>query len=538
MAGSLSLTKPRRWPRRFRPLWSLRQRRSHKARQQWEAAACWFRLRYVDGARATKALQLLSQQGDRVALHFIVGELSQRSLTYLYVGVAPEQTERLQQMARDFGLMLESVATLPQRESAVDLMLPVTQIVWRQNGHLHLIAGQLFQSVPTLTSERDASYWPLPSVHTEASGQTKTTAQAEATAWCLPTPPPLGITSALSWSHDRVPTALTSAEFAAPAPLQWPLGWASNGQMLRQPGVVNLYGQSDSVAIWLVAQISQMLSEKQTRLIVLDGSGTVVPQLKRKSVVTRQLGKKITYLDIDGTLLTTGCNPLAPLPHEEDAALVARWQRWFAGTQSVETNALLQQAQQSGVGDLSGLNQWLIQQERQGKQAGIAALQRFIQRLTADRTLREWLLWPTNPFDQLPDGVLLFSCRIPAEDSAKEARWARIQLLRMLYLAACACTETQLVLHGLPWEMVAVCQSNHASLLISNGPPQPHATTVLTAAQPLGRKKLAQRFFADHALLAEQLALLRNRDALVSRNNTFYNTHWIREKRYPQAVDK
>ena len=57
----------------------------------------------------------------------------------------------------------------------------------------------------------------------------------------------------------------------------------------------------------------------------------LVPRLKRKAAVTRLLGEQLAYVDMDGTSLANGFNPLAAVPGETEEALLQRWQRWFGG---------------------------------------------------------------------------------------------------------------------------------------------------------------------------------------------------------------
>lgn len=69
-------------------------------------------------------------------------------------------------------------------------------------------------------------------------------------------------------------------------------------------------------------------------------------------------------MDIDGTSLVSGFNPLAAAPGETEAGMAQRWQRWFRGMnvypQSIQ---LLAWAQQDGVEDIPGLRKWLKQAE-------------------------------------------------------------------------------------------------------------------------------------------------------------------------------
>src|SRR5690606_2141383 len=132
-------------------------------------------------------------------------------------------------------------------------------------------------------------------------------------------------------------------------------------------------------------------------LVVLDGVGDLVPHLKRRAAVTRLLGEQLAYLDIEASALAQGFNPLAAVPGETTAATGRRWQQWFAGMGvHPQGLALLDKAQQVGLGDIPALRQWLRQVERQGPQVAVSSLALALDRLLAHRPLREWLSWPAE----------------------------------------------------------------------------------------------------------------------------------------------
>ncbi|MCP5013084.1 MAG: hypothetical protein GY942_24160, partial [Aestuariibacter sp.] len=210
---------------------------------------------------------------------------------------------------------------------------------------------------------------------------------------------------------------------------------------LQVNGRVNVYGRQEAVADWLVHQVVQMISISPANLVVIDGRGDLVPKLKRKAAVTRLLGTQLAYLDMDGTSLAGGFNPLAAVPGEDAESQVQRWQQWFQGMavhpQGIQ---LLGQAHADGVGDLPALRKWLKQQERQGQYTAVSSLGMAMNRLTASRKLREWLEWPTNPYEILPEGSLFFAC--------KASGWDRQHLLRSVLLSVMQVEGVYLIVHG------------------------------------------------------------------------------------------
>ncbi len=79
-------------------------------------------------------------------------------------------------------------------------------------------------------------------------------------------------------------------------------------------GRVNIYGREEAAADWMVHQVTQMVSLDPANLVVIDGAGDLVPRLKRKAAVTRLLGERLAYVNIDGASLAGGFNPLAAVP--------------------------------------------------------------------------------------------------------------------------------------------------------------------------------------------------------------------------------
>jgi hypothetical protein len=273
------------------------------------------------------------------------------------------------------------------------------------------------------------------------------------------------------------------------------------------------------VAEWLTHQVTQMISLDHANLVVIDGAGDLVPKLKRKAAVTRLLGEQLAYVDMDAASLAGGFNPLAGAPGETEAGMVARWQRWFQGM-SVHPQGvhLLERARQDGVGDIPSLRKWLKQAERQGQYAAVSSLSMALNRLTASRTLREWLEWPTNQFDILPEGALFFA--------VKGTDWARQQLLRAVLLGVIQVAGARLIVHGFPWRAFTMAHlENQEQTIVSNGPLLPGSTVVVTESHVQGAARLAVRFLGGDDLLSENLDLLGPGEGIgVYGKETFFAT--------------
>jgi hypothetical protein len=261
-------------------------------------------------------------------------------------------------------------------------------------------------------------------------------------------------------------------------------------------GRVNVYGRQEAVSDWLVHQVTQMISLDSANLVVIDGIGDLVPQLKRKAAVTRLLGEQLVYVDMDSASLAGGFNPLAAVPGEAVEHQVQRWQQWFQGM-SVHPQGiqLLAQAHQDGIADIPALLKWLKQKERQGHYgqslcAAVSSLRLALNRLTANRKLREWLDWPTNPYEILPEGSLFFTC--------KASGWDRQQLLRSALWSAMQVKDVHLIVHGFPWQKVDETRlGKQIEVVISNGPLFPDTTVVLTESHAQGVSALVKRFLAS-----------------------------------------
>jgi hypothetical protein len=263
-----------------------------------------------------------------------------------------------------------------------------------------------------------------------------------------------------------------------------------------------------------------MVHLNPANLVVIDGRGDLVSQLKRKVAVTRLLGEQLLYIDMDSASFVGGFNPLAAVPGENAKRQVQHWQRWFQGMavppQGIQ---LLIVAQQEGVGDIPSLRQWLKQKERQGPYTAVASLNMALNHLTATKSLREWLEWPTNPYGMLPQGALFFACQ--------GTSWERQQLLRAVFLAVSQVANLRVVVHGFPWKMMSLKDSDWPEQLVSsNGPTLTGALTLLVETSVAQTKILVDRFLGADSQLAENLALLQRGEGIFVHGDCHWPVFW------------
>ncbi|MCL4266132.1 MAG: hypothetical protein KJ069_23180 [Anaerolineae bacterium] len=481
------------------------------AQEKWEAGLVWFRLRYGEATRPTWCINLLSrpQACGRIALYFRPGE----PVSQLYLGLPETHTRLLQRMGADFGFSLKPKlpdVTIP----AAGRMTAVVNLPWDKAFVAQITNESAFVSLVESPNKRGAYLPPPPAVK---SGY-------DPAVWHLPHNPLPGLTLKPFWDGQPPPVHLIAA---GPDTRCWLLGRSPSGIPLQLSGRVNIYGRQEAVADWLVHQVTQMVTADPSNLVVIDGAGDLVPRLKRQAAVTRLLGEQLAYVDLDGAWLAGGFNPLAAAPGESEAALVQRWQYWFQGMNVHPQGIhLLAEAQREGVGDIPALRKWLKQAERRGQYAAtstepvlslpkysvpaVSSLGLALNRLTASRALREWLEWPVNRFDILPEGALFFACR--------GTGWDRQQLLRAVMLGVMAVTDVRLIVHGIGdlWrtsiggEIPPPCH-----LILSNGPLLSQSHLVFTETEAAVADRLAARFGHDDKQMAENLQLLGRREAAV-----------------------
>lgn len=474
------------------------------AREKWDAGLVWFRLRYLEPERPTRCINLLSrsQACGRVALYYRPGE----GVSQLYLGVPETHVRLLGRMVADFGFSLKPKppeVAIP----AAGRMTAAGDLPWDSAFMAHIVNEFAFVSLVE-SENKGGSYLPEPV--SSKPGRDPAT-------WRLLDNPLPGLTLMPSWNGQQPPAHLVATE---PDPRRWLLGRSQSGTPLHVSGRINIYGRQEAVADWLVQQVTQMVTMDHTNLVVIDGAGDLVPRLKRKAAVTRLLGEQLAYVDIDGASLANGFNPLAAAPGETETARVQRWQRWFQGM-NVHPHGiqLLVRAQRDGVEDISGLRKWLKQVERQGHYAAVSSLGMALNRLTASRTLREWLEWPANRFDILPEGALFFAC--------KGSGWDRQQLLQAVLLGAMQAEGVRLIVHGFPGKAIRKAHAGkQEQIVISNGPLLPNSTVILTECHAHGIKALASRFLASDACLSENLELLGRGEGIVITNDDVLFTAW------------
>lgn len=508
-------------------------------RQKWEAGLAWFRLRYLEPP--TRCLNLLSRSlaCGRVALYYRPGE----AVSQLYLGVPGAYIRLVGRMAADFGFSLKPKP--PEVEiPPAQRMTAVPDLPWDSPFMAHIANEFAFVSL----LGGDQSYDPgqyLPQPPSTGPGHGPAT-------WKMPDNPPPGLSLKPSWDGQPPSAYLVAME---PDPRRWPLGRSLTGVPLHVAGRVNIYGRGEAVADWLVQQVTQMVSDNPANLVVIDGAGDLVPMLKRKAAVTRLLGKQLVYVDTDGDLLTGGFNPLAAVPGETEAETVERWQYWFLdmGTHPQALH-LLAQAWQDGVRDIPTLQKWLKQPRQQMAAStgspsigstsartpsassitlsrsmtlsrsgelnrpilAASSLTLALNRLAADSALRDWLEWPANRFDILPDGALFFACQ--------GAGWDRQQLLRAVLLGVIGIPDVRLVVHGFRWK--AADTAGYGPILISNGPPLPESTIILTASRAEVQASLAARFLGEDERLAENLALLEYGQGIIITGGEILPAAW------------
>lgn len=485
------------------------------ARAQWDAGLVWFRLRYQEPERPTRCINLLSrsQACGRVALYYRPGE----AVSELYLG-APETHARLvQRMAADFGFSLKpkppevSIPPAGRLTAVTDLpwdrafVAPFMAHIANEFAFVSLVGGE----------NTGGAYLPAP-----PSGAPSLEPGRGPATWRLPDKPLPGLALKPAWNGEPPPAHLVATE---PDPHRWLLGRSQSGLPLHVAGRINIYGRQEAVADWLVHQVTQIVTLDHANLVVIDGAGDLVPRLKRKAAVTRLLGERLAYVDIDGASLAGGFNPLAAAPGETAVTLVQRWQHWFEGMnvhpQGVE---LLTQAQREGVEDIPGLRKWLKQSERQGHYAAVSSLGLALNRLTASRAVREWLEWPANRYATLPDGALFFVCQAGSS-------WERRQLLRGVLLAVCTVAGIRLVLHGVGDGLYPAYDSDlilPEQIILSNGPLLGQSHPIFTECRATAARKLAARFCQNDAVVMENLQLLGPKEAVLWVGGQMILTTW------------
>jgi hypothetical protein len=468
-------------------------------RERWEAGLRWFRLRYLDPAGPVRALTLLSRPraAGRIALYF----QPTADVSRLHVGLPEPYAATLKQMAADFAFSLQpadpTLALPPPQPLA-----PAEALPWERPFVAHVVDGRALSNTLDEGAVK-GPYLPAPPADNH-----------EHLRWHLPDEPPTGLRLQPFWNGQGPPAHLL---VPADEAHHWPLGQARDGRLLQAPGRINVYGDGGAVAEWLVHVVLRALSMDPAGLIVVDGAGDLVPRLKRKQQVTRLLGRRLTYIDIDGAAVAGGFNPLALLPGETEVERRERWQRWFASMDvHPESLPLLSQAMAERVGDVPSLQRWLERPEQQ-QQTSTASLNLALKRLLADALAREWLTWPTDCFANLREAALFFACRAQGRTGSA--------LLQSILLAAGH--GDHVVAYGIPWKEVSMDGlRDHPRLIIGNGPLLSGSTVILTHTLGPAAATLAGRFLAHDVQQEENMQLLKSGEAIIAFDGSAVPISW------------
>ncbi len=471
---------------------ALLKRNHRRTRLAWETELDWFRLRYASGDAVTRCLRRLSRRDacGRVALYF---QHSPTTLPALYIALPTRHVALFKQMAGDLAFQLTPATHL---SPPIDPLIGIAQFSWTASFTAHIVDGHLFVSAANETGHD----FPIPM------------AADPPTSWSFPPEPPLGLSSTSNWEPTLTPSYLAADERT---PDTWLLGRNLFRKQLHGGHQINLYGRQAAVSHWLTQLVIQSLWGDAGKLIVIDGAGDLVPQLKRKPIITAGLGDTIRYLDLNNTNTLVGFNPLARVPTDSPETHLLRWQAWVHRMDvPLESVQLLPRAFADGVTDIATLQKWLQQQARQGATTAIDSLKAALARLTRRPKLREWLEWPTNPYDGLPDGSLLFSCKADGWDSER--------LLHSVLLAALAIPNVRLICHGIPWHLISTEQlADHRQIVVSNAPCLPNSSIVIAQTHEQGLHQLARRFQLRGERLLENMRLMTLGEAVLLLDKPF-----------------
>lgn len=464
-------------------------------RIEWDANAIWYRVRYADGSQLHQCLLWLAeaQKVGRVVLWFRVASEG----AMLHIGLPPNAAPVFMRMAHDYGFSLQSKADCVGLPPVIKLRpLRRGNLPWHTSFVAHLVGGFLFVTLLEEGDQGNGHYLPV---------ATKKQAKSNP-VWTLPEPG-RGLNQQPFWPHGNGAAALFMAD--SPTTNSWLLGGSQEGRPLQAAGQINLYGGSDAAAAWLSQMATHLIRQHPGNLIIIDGRGNLVPQLKRKNSVLRSIGSRIHYLDMDNDLTATGFNPLSIVPGETEAQTVTRWQMWMAQMGVHRSNLpVLAEAYGMGIRDFMGLVRWLELPAQQVREAETASLRHRLGAFLQSRAIQEWVDWPDSPFRLLPEGGLLFACHCSS--------WQRTQILLSVLLGALNSPDARLILHGIPWQEVALTLPTEQTMVISNGPAFAKGETILVRCEQVeAATLLGQRFFPDDKQMQENLHLLGQGEGVV-----------------------
>lgn len=481
-----------------------------QARLAWDEQAVWYRLRYTDPTAVRKCLHWLStaQKVGRVALWQQVTP----DITRLHIGIPSAGDVVLHRMAVDYHFSLQpKLAQVPLPPAVKLAPLTEADLPWEVSFLAHLVGGRLFVALLVDGVHPQGVYLPaLPDKKRNLP----------VPDWTVPTPR-RGTSRQPVW--PPVNGAHSDLAATSPQPQKWLLGRDARGTPLQAGGCLNLYGDERETAAWLAHMAGQLIRLNPHNLIVIDGCGNLVPQLKRTPTILRLMGARLQYIDMDNPLLATGFNPLAPVPGEAETQIVQRWQHWFSDMGVHRSNLpTLAEAFAQGIRELSDLRRWLDEPDQQVRPEVTASLRRRLELFLETRAMREWMDWPDNPFRLLPDGALLFACRGDG--------WARVQLLNAILLGALHSPDARLILHGIPWRHLPVYrlpQKTGGAVITSNGPLFSEGKVILVRCHQVeAAALLAARFFPDNTQMGENVQLLQRGESVVISNGEPVYTTW------------
>lgn len=454
-----------------------------KKRQAWEATVVWRRVRYTNPAALKKCLLWLttSEKIQRIGIFYCKGE----KISHLYLGIPKQGEAVFAQMCHDYGFSIALKPHYIQPPTEAPLSY-VAHMEWERPFYAHLVGNALF------IQDNDGNLFPFPDDPLESE-------------WELP--------QAQGLLPELDLTISTECETTFQATVGWPLGFGfKTATPLMHQGAINLYGSSEATAKWLDPVALSILSNAGKGLIILDGLGNLVPLLKRKAPVVQKLGETLLYLDLDSHLIS-GFNPLASTPFEKEGMYLQRIKQWFIqmGLPPQYSTLIETAIIRDGVRTFQSLARWVDLPAQQRLPREINRLKGIVSRLLAKRGVRDRLEWPTNPFDTLPEGELLFSC--------KQKNWEQVQMMVPVLLGAIQARDAFVILHGIDWSQIDVesvyPRLRCRNLIISNGPPLPNGLKVFTASHPERARKITQLFFENDERIEENLNILAPGQALL-----------------------
>lgn len=501
--------------------------RMAETRQEWERNLLWFRLRYDDPAGATMAVNKLSRTKgvDRVAIYHTPTD----GICRLYLGIPNDGEPILPHMAQDFKFSLtKEIPDLPEQPFR---MIPAIALPTDRTYMAHVANEYLFVSLPGQTQSDAGTADPNEDARDNSAPEFSGKAEFFPTppskepgrggaVWHFPDPD-VGNSIRPLWDQWPAPARLIASHND---PARWVLGRGHELKPLSIEGNINVYGSDAFASGWLTKAVSQALAANPGGIVVIDGHGELARSLKRKPLVTRLFNKNLLFVDMDG-ISARGFNPMNPLPSEEPANTVERWQAWFAGF-GLRSDALdlLPEAFNNGIRSVTQLNKWLIT-KRASHFAQVEAFSVILEQILTAPELGVWLKQPDDYFADFPNGgSLIFTINV-------QNKWENKHMIRAILLAALNMPNLRLVLHAYPlWDKFDTGAFNGHRVMISNGPLLPGSTCILVTCQPDKVSTLSRRFLKSDPILAENLQLLRMGDGIVVSNGDITFTTWNKQK--------